>query len=136
MKTTFQILYDKGLFDYYAYAEEVLKNFLFTTRRRPDLLEQVNDDIQRFFRNYKLKNQATSNINIQQVLSSSSLSDIVIYLRDGAFLSDIGSVNLHPSKGTHWVLFINENYFYSDGCSPPQKLSNFFYKKKGTLFLF
>ena len=46
VKTTIQILYDKGLFDNYANAEEVLKDFLFTTRRRPDL-EKVNDtDIQ------------------------------------------------------------------------------------------
>ena len=46
VKTTIQILYDKGLFDNYANAEEVLKDFLFTTRRRLDL-EKVNDtDIQ------------------------------------------------------------------------------------------
>ena len=46
VKTTVQILYDKGLFDNYANAEEVLKDFLFTTRRRLDL-EKVNDtDIQ------------------------------------------------------------------------------------------
>ena len=37
IKTTIQILYDKGLFDNYANASEVLKDFLFTTRRRPDL---------------------------------------------------------------------------------------------------
>ena len=45
VKTTIQILYDKGLFDNFQNAEEVLKDFLFTTRRRPDL-EKVNDDIQ------------------------------------------------------------------------------------------
>ena len=43
VKTTIQILYDKGLFDNFQSAEEVLKNFLFTTRRRPDL-EKVNDN--------------------------------------------------------------------------------------------
>ena len=37
VKTTIQILYDRGLFDNFQYAEEVLKDFLFTTRRRPDL---------------------------------------------------------------------------------------------------
>ena len=37
VKTTIQILYDKGLFDNFQNAEEVLKDFLFTTRRRPDL---------------------------------------------------------------------------------------------------
>ena len=40
VETTVQILYDKGLFDNYANAEEVLKDFLFTTRRRPDLSEE------------------------------------------------------------------------------------------------
>ena len=46
VKTTIQILYDKGLFDNYANADKVLEDFLFTTRRREDLLEQVNDNIQ------------------------------------------------------------------------------------------
>ena len=45
VKTTIQILHDKGLFDNFHNAEEVLKDFLFTTRRRPDL-EKVNDDVQ------------------------------------------------------------------------------------------
>ena len=45
VKTTIQILYDKGLFDNYANADKVLEDFLFTTRRRGDL-EEVNDDIQ------------------------------------------------------------------------------------------
>ena len=46
VKTTIQILYDKGLFDNYANAEKVLEDFLFTTRRRGELSEQVNDDVQ------------------------------------------------------------------------------------------
>ena len=45
VKTTIQILYDKGLFDNYANADKVL-DFLFTSRRRSDLSEQVNDDVQ------------------------------------------------------------------------------------------
>ena len=45
VKTTIQILYDKGLFHNFQNADEVLKDFLFTTRRRPDL-EEVNDDVQ------------------------------------------------------------------------------------------
>ena len=56
-----------------------------------------------FVRKYDLKNIATWNTKIQQVLSSLSLNDIGIYLRDGPFESDIGIVNLRPSKGTHWV---------------------------------
>ena len=39
VKTTIQILYDKGLFDNYANAAEVLEDFLFVTRRRGDISE-------------------------------------------------------------------------------------------------
>ena len=46
VKTTIQILYDEGLFDNYAKAVKILEDFLITTRRRGDLSEQVNDDIQ------------------------------------------------------------------------------------------
>ena len=74
-----------------------------------------------FIKKYKLKNKATSNIKILQVLSSLSLNNIEIYLRDGPFKSAIGIVNLHPSKGTHWICYINKNYFDSYGCSPPTK---------------
>ena len=52
-----------------------------------------------------------------------SLNDVRIYLRDGSFSSDIGTVSLRPTKGTHWVAYINEKYFDSFGRSPPQKLS-------------
>ena len=41
VKTTTQILYDKGLFYNFQNADEVLKDFLFTTRRRPDLSENT-----------------------------------------------------------------------------------------------
>ena len=39
VKTTIQILYDRGLFGKYANADKVLEEFLFTTRRRGDLSE-------------------------------------------------------------------------------------------------
>ena len=84
-----------------------------------------------FIKKHNLKNKATSNIKIQNILSSLSLNDVGIYLRDGPFESDIGIVNLHPSKGTHWVCYINENYFDSYGCSPPKKLSKFIIKRNG-----
>ena len=76
-------------------------------------------------------NKATSNIKIQQVLSSLGLNDISIYRWDGVFKTDIGIVNLHPSKGTHWVCYINENFFDSYGCVPPKKLSKFIIKRNG-----
>ena len=45
VKTAIQVLFDKGLFDSFQKANEVLKDPSFTTRRRPDL-EEVNDVIQ------------------------------------------------------------------------------------------
>ena len=48
VKITIQILYDESLFDNDANADKVLEDFLFTTRRRNDLSEQVNDDLQGF----------------------------------------------------------------------------------------
>ena len=41
VKTTIQILYDKGLFDHYTNSDKVLEDFLFTTRRRGDLSEDT-----------------------------------------------------------------------------------------------
>ena len=46
VETTIQLLYDRGSFDKFQNADKVLKDFLFTTRRKPDLLEQVKDGIQ------------------------------------------------------------------------------------------
>ena len=45
-KTTLQIHYDKASFDNYAKPDKVLEDFLFTTRGRDDLSEQVNDVVQ------------------------------------------------------------------------------------------
>ena len=84
-----------------------------------------------FIKKYNLKNKATSNIKIQQVLDSIGLDNVNIYLRDGPFKSDIGIVNLHPFEGTHWVTYINQNYFDSYGCVSPKKFSNFIIKRNG-----
>ena len=46
VKTTIQILYDKGLFDNFQNSDKVLEDFLFTTRRREDLSQQINDVVQ------------------------------------------------------------------------------------------
>ena len=62
-----------------------------------------------FIEKYILKKKTTSNQKIQQVLSSIGLDNVGIYLRDGPFSTGIGVVNLHPSKSTHWVCYINEN---------------------------
>ena len=85
----------------------------------------------KFIKKHNLKNKATSNIKIQQVLNSIGLNNVGMYLRDGPFESDIGIVNLHPSEGSHWVCYINENYFDSYGCVSPKKLSKFIIKRNG-----
>ena len=46
VKTTIQILYDKGLYDNFQNADKVLEDFLFVTRRKDDLSEEVIGDIQ------------------------------------------------------------------------------------------
>ena len=84
-----------------------------------------------YFQENKLKNRATSTTKIQQVLVSIGFCDAGIHSRDRAFSSDIGIVILHLSKGTHWVIKINENYFDSYGCAPPKKLSKIVIKRYG-----
>ena len=84
-----------------------------------------------FVHSFNLKNKTTLNIKIQKVFRSIGLNSVGIYLRDGPFESDIGMVNLHRYKGTHWVCYRNENYFDSYRCVCPKKLSKFFIKRNG-----
>ena len=83
-----------------------------------------------FLLKYNLKDEATSNIKIQEVLKNINLSnDVGIYMRDDDFNTDIGIVNLHPYKGTHWVCYIKNKYFDSYGCSPPENIKNYIKSK-------
>ena len=77
-----------------------------------------------FVHKYKLKNKATSNIKIYQILCSIGLNNLGIHLRDGPFESDISIVILHPSKGSHLVVYINEKCFDSYGCVCPKTYLN------------
>ena len=84
-----------------------------------------------FVDKHSLKNNATSNIKIYEVLKKIGLgSKVGIYLRVGDFFTSYGIVNLLPSRGTHWVLYIKDCCFDSYGCSPPKKLLNFLKKNK------
>ena len=79
---------------------------------------------------HKLKNKATSNMKIYEVSKNIRLdTNVGIYLRDGPFSTDIGIVKLHPSRGTHWVLYIKDCYFDSYGCRKPKKLLNYLKNK-------
>ena len=84
-----------------------------------------------FIKKHNLKNRATSIIKSQKVLNSIGLNNVNIYLRDGPFSSDIGIVNLHPTRGSHWVSYIHEKYFDSYGIIPLRKLSKFIIKRNG-----
>ena len=84
-----------------------------------------------FIHEYNFENKATSNVKIQQILSSLSLKDVGIFLGDGTFKADMGIVNLHPFQDNHWVLYVHENFFDSYGCSPPQNLPRFIIKRNG-----
>ena len=58
-------------------------------------------------------------------------SDVGIYLRNRTFSSDVGIVNLHSSKLTHWVAYLNENFFDCYGFVCPENLSKFIIKRNG-----
>ena len=74
-----------------------------------------------FVNKYGLKNEATSNVEIKEILKLMNTS-CGIYMRDDKFTTTSGIVNLHPTKGTHWVMFTNQNYFDSYGCPPPTNI--------------
>ena len=56
---------------------------------------------------------------------------MVLFKRRTFFESHLGIVNLHPSKGTHWVFYINEKCFDSYGVVCPKKPANFVKKRNG-----
>ena len=77
-----------------------------------------------FVDKYGLKNEATSNIKIKEVPNKLTIS-AGNYMRDDKFTTTSGIVNVHPTKGTHWVMFTNQNYFDSYGCPPPTNIERF-----------
>ena len=82
-----------------------------------------------FVEQYRSKNEATSNVKIKEILDVLNLNSTGIYMRDDNFTTDSGIVNLLPTKGTHWVMFVTEFYFDSNGCPPPTNTLN--HIKKG-----
>ena len=75
-----------------------------------------------FVNKYGFKNDATSNVEIKEILKLMNTC-CGIYMRDDKFITTSGIVNLHPTKGTHWVMFTNQNYFDSYGCPPPLNIT-------------
>ena len=72
-----------------------------------------------FVNKYGLKNEATSNVEIKEILKLMNTS-CGIYMRDDKFITTSGIVNLHPTKGTHWVMFVMA---VSYGCPPPLNIT-------------
>ena len=56
----------------------------------------------------------------QRLVSSLALRVVRIYLRDGQFSNDVAVPDLHPSKGTQWVAYMNEIFFDHFVCAPTQ----------------
>ena len=83
-----------------------------------------------FVDKYGLKDEATSNVKIKEIIDILKIN-CGIYMRDDKFTTKSEIVNLHPTKGTHWVLFTEGTegtpcasrtgnfYFDSYGCPPP-----------------
>ena len=51
------------------------------------------------------------------------LNEQMIAAVDELLKTTSGIVNLHPTKGTHWVMFANEFSFDSYGCPPPLNIT-------------
>ena len=66
-----------------------------------------------------LKNETTTNEKIKEILDILKLNSIEIYMRDDEFTTPSGIVNLHPTKGTHCVMFSDKFYFDPYDCPPP-----------------
>ena len=84
-----------------------------------------------FIDKYNLTNKTTSNTKIYQVLCFIGLNNVGINLRDGLFKSDIGYVNLHSSKESHWDVYNNEDILIVMVVHLFKKLSNFNIKRNG-----
>ena len=73
-----------------------------------------------FIKTYNLKNEATSNSKIYEVLKKIGLdSKVGIQLREWDFETNYGIVNLHPSRSQS-VCYNKDCYFDSCGCPPPR----------------
>ena len=81
-----------------------------------------------FYKEKQYKNEALSNMKLHQVLSLFGHSQVGVSLRDSLFTTNIVIQNLHPTKGTHGVAYIDDMYFDSYR-GPP--LGKFFFLNDG-----
>ena len=70
-----------------------------------------------FVDKYEIKDEATTNIEIQQIINTNQRFALrcdlhlptKVYMRGDQFTTTAVIVNLHPTKGTDWVMFINDD---------------------------
>ena len=88
-----------------------------------------------FVHKYKLKNKAATKIKVFQILSSTGSNNVGIYLRDGSFECDVRIFSFHPFRGSHWTLYIYENYFDSYGCGLMKNYLSFLQKVMDIVYI-
>jgi hypothetical protein len=80
-----------------------------------------------FMKRYKLENAATSNVKISEVINKLGVKDFNIYMGNDKLTTKQGIINMHTTKGTHWVCYIINNkqnkYFDSYGQKPNQNIA-------------
>ncbi len=79
-------------------------------------------NLSEFMRKYNLQNKATSNKKISEVINKLGIKNFNIYMRDDKLTTKQGIINIHPTRGTHWVCYYNKNYFDSFGVKPPKSI--------------
>ena len=131
VKTSIQVIHHKRLFANYDKAEEVLKANLFNGTRKSD---NIMDLFQRPFYKVDFRNRVTSNKKTHQVLSSTSLHVVGIYLRDGIFFRKYRNSEYTSNKRNTLRRFLDENYFESYECPPSDKISQYTIKRKAYCF--
>ena len=53
-----------------------------------------------------------------------------VHMTDSTYTAKVGSINLHPTKSTHWRAYINnENAFDPQECPPRNVLSDIMSKR-------
>ena len=78
---------------------------------------------------YNLENEAKTKTKIE-VLKELKIH-AKVYMRLEPFTTFSGIVNLHPTKGTHLVIFSDDYYFDAYGCRPSLSALNRLKSKHG-----
>ena len=86
-----------------------------------------------FVEKLNLKNKASSSMKFKKALNNLGLNTNS-NVRGSEGTSKEETLYLHPTKGTHWVLYVNIYYFHSYGLPTTKSLSDFIIKGIGISF--